>query len=821
MSRRAYNAPVRHGPPRRWRALGPALCAVLVLAAVLAPASAAASGERDTSPVPIGEIAVRAEETHALLRRLESAATTPPDIAAIERQLPGAQDKIGRGLSYTDWLLQTRPSFPSLERLAEPWARMRRQLIDWNATLTRRATQVQDEMERLDALRQRWTATRDEARKGGTPLPVLERIDELIVTIGQSQQLVRAQRGVLVLLQDRVAAETGRCDQVLTRLEKLRGELVAGVLERGSPPIWSKEFYSGWWAVMGQGLGDALALLVRGTRYMALRKPELTMLYGLVLIALAALLWRTERNPVVRTALEGPAAPELPTGRALCRAIAGAWLVAALVMWLTDPTVGPVDAREVMLVLPVTLLLAPGLERRQRRIVYAFGILFVIDRLRNALWRQPVAEQGLLLLETLAAIALVVWFIVERRRGAAAATSAPRKWPSLDIAARALLAVWVAAFAAGAMGYLSLAGILTGGAVTSGYLALAFYGIVLVAERLAAVAIQSWPITRLQAVQRRPVVVLRKARVLLGRLGAALWVWATLDGQGLLESTVQAARVVLGARLEWGAIGISLGDVLAFGLTIWAAFMVSAVVRFFLEEDVFQHMGLKRGVPFALSRLLHYAILVLGLTVAITALGVDLNKITVLAGAFGIGIGFGLQNIVSNFVSGLILLMERPIHVGDAVQLGELTGEVRQIGMRSCIVRTWDGAEVIVPNTQLVSDKVVNWTLSDRMRRVTLKVGVAYGSDPERVIEILKDVATSHPRALKQPEPIAVLIRFGESSMDFELWVWTERFEDGVALQSDLGVAINAALSTAKIDVAVPQRVIHVRGGEGPTAPLA
>jgi small-conductance mechanosensitive channel len=149
------------------------------------------------------------------------------------------------------------------------------------------------------------------------------------------------------------------------------------------------------------------------------------------------------------------------------------------------------------------------------------------------------------------------------------------------------------------------------------------------------------------------------------------------------------------------------------------------------------------------------------------------------------------------------------------VQLGDLGGEVQEIGMRASIVRTGDGAEVLVPNSHLVSEKVVNWTLSDRMRRITLKVGVAYGSDPERVIELLRDVALQHPRALRQPPPIAVFRGFGESSMDFELWVWTDRFEDGAVLQSDLGVAVHSALGAAKVEIAMPQRVVHVRDGEG------
>src|SRR5207245_4078905 len=183
-----------------------------------------------------------------------------------------------------------------------------------------------------------------------------------------------------------------------------------------------------------------------------------------------------------------------------------------------------------------------------------------------------------------------------------------------------------------------------------------------------------------------------------------------------------------------------------------------------------------RPAAYEISSLLHYAVLFLGFLLAVGALGVDLNKFTVLAGAFGVGLGFGLQGVVNNCVSGLIVLVERPIHVGDAIQMSDLAGEVRRIGIRATTVRTWEGAEVIVPNASLVSEKLTNWTYSDRLRRMDLPVGVAYGSAPEKVLELLLAVAHAHPGVLAQPVPEALFMGFGESALYFELRAWTGRF---------------------------------------------
>jgi potassium efflux system protein len=203
--------------------------------------------------------------------------------------------------------------------------------------------------------------------------------------------------------------------------------------------------------------------------------------------------------------------------------------------------------------------------------------------------------------------------------------------------------------------------------------------------------------------------------------------------------------------------------------------------------------------------------LFLGFILAVAASGISLDRVTLMLGAFGVGIGFGLQNVVNNFVSGLILLFERPVHIGDVVQVGQLWGEVRRIGIRASVVRTFDGAEVIVPNGQLTSEQVTNWTLSDRTRRLHLRIGVEYGTDPERVLEILRQVAARHSDVLETPPPLPLFLEHGESSLDFELRVWTREFDRGLSVRSELTVAVNRALAEAGIAVPFPQRDLHLR----------
>jgi small-conductance mechanosensitive channel len=264
-----------------------------------------------------------------------------------------------------------------------------------------------------------------------------------------------------------------------------------------------------------------------------------------------------------------------------------------------------------------------------------------------------------------------------------------------------------------------------------------------------------------------------------------------------------------------GAISISIGDILAFGVTIGASFLLSRFIRFTLNEEVYPRAHIPSGAAYASSRLLHYTILTLGFLVGLGLLGVNLTKISVLAGAFGVGIGFGLQNVVNNFVCGLIMLFERPVHVGDTVEVDGIMGEVRLIGFRASSVRTWQGADIIIPNAQFITAKVTNWTFRDRLRRIDLPVSVAYASDPKQVIELLEGVARAHPQILAYPVPLCIFTSYGDSAINFEMRVWIDLAVDYTNLpqiRSDLNAAIYDAVKAAGMSFPFPQREVRLLG---------
>ncbi len=283
-------------------------------------------------------------------------------------------------------------------------------------------------------------------------------------------------------------------------------------------------------------------------------------------------------------------------------------------------------------------------------------------------------------------------------------------------------------------------------------------------------------------------------------------------------AVADAIGVAFTARLKVGGLDVSLGDLAAFGVTLYVAILLARLLRLVLEGYLDRDARLPAGVPVAISKTVGYLMVGMGFLVAVLASGMDVTRFTVILGTLSVGIGFGLQNVVNNFVSGLILLYERPIRVGDVIDVGTATGTVSHIGIRSSTIKTFQGAEVVMPNSSLVSNQLTNWTLTDQARRVEIDVGVAYGSDIEKVQEILLLVARQNVDVLSDPAPLVLFTALGDSALNFQLRFWTARFDRALTIAGEARTAIVAKLDEAGISIPFPQRDLHVVSVEEPAA---
>ncbi len=264
----------------------------------------------------------------------------------------------------------------------------------------------------------------------------------------------------------------------------------------------------------------------------------------------------------------------------------------------------------------------------------------------------------------------------------------------------------------------------------------------------------------------------------------------------------------LGARsLTLGLIGKFL---LLFGGMI---LLVRLFTRVFLTRAL-ARTSMEPSLQFAITRIAGYCLIILGGYVVLNFVGVELSSLAVFAGAIGVGLGFGLQNITNNFISGIIILAERPIKLGDRVEVATVAGRVTKISLRSTTVVTNDNISIIVPNSEFITQTVTNWSHSDPRVRIRIPFGVAYGTDTDKLNEVIMSVAAADPAVLKEPAPALFFDNFGDSSLNFELAVWTQDLASSPRrFRSQINYAIDRALREAKIEIPFPQRDLHIRSG--------
>ena len=290
-----------------------------------------------------------------------------------------------------------------------------------------------------------------------------------------------------------------------------------------------------------------------------------------------------------------------------------------------------------------------------------------------------------------------------------------------------------------------------------------------------------------------------------------------LSLSALVFFTVSAINAA-GIPLSWNAplpgVSLSLVQIFLLIALLIAVFWISSRTKHFLFNRLLTKSGLDRALQYAISQIVSNVVLIVGIIIVLENTGIHLGALAVFAGAVGVGVGFGLQNITSNFISGLVILAERPITIGDRIEVAGIAGQVQQIRARSTVILTNDNIAMIVPNTKFIDSPVTNWTYGDPRVRFRVPVGVAYGSDVNKVREVLIAAAREHPATLSEPAPNAYLEKFGESSIEFELVAWSREMSYRPRrFKSDLNFLIDKHLRAAGIEIPRPQRDLHIRSG--------
>jgi potassium-dependent mechanosensitive channel len=767
--------------------------------------------------IPLADIASKAAQVSSLLRTLNTEIAPSSEVEKIRRQLSDASGRIGHDLERTITLLQAQPSLATIQTQGQLWQSRQKEITVWLTLLTRRAIDLQEALHQLTDLQKTWSRTLETARESKAPGPIIQQIDGILASIEAAQTPLQARLSALLDLQSRVGQEVARCETALAEVGQAQNRAVGGLLTRDSLPVWSPAL---WVQARTVGLSRVreIAAGQRADIEQYINEPSKGMSLHISLFLLLTILLFIMRRQVRRwpDSSEGPSHATTVFDWPYSAALIGTLFVASSPNLPTPPTIR--ELFSVLELVPMIRLTKPVVHPLMVPGLYVLAGLFTLNTARAAFAGAPLIEQGVILIEILAGMAAIGWALtLGSLRGSNGGEKSLPRLPGFRPGARLILLILAVGLVAGTLGYLRMARLLTSVVIGGSVLALNLFAYARVIVGGMAFVLRVWPLRLLQMVRHHSDMLEKRIYRFLIWLAVAAWLMRVLDYIGLFGPVLSLGKTILAAKLERGSISISVEDIFAFFLTVWISYLLSAFIRFVLQEDVYPRMRMQRGLSYAISSLLNYVLLALGFVVGMGMLGVNLSKMTVLAGAFGVGIGFGLQSIVNNFVSGLILLFERPVHVGDTVEIGDLQGEVKRIGIRSSVVRTVVGSDIIVPNSQLVTEQVTNWTLSDRLRRIDLPLGVNYGAEPRKVIELLEQVAADHPDVLSTPPPRAFFTGFGDSSINFELRAWTGDFEKWYQIRSELAMAVYDAGYAAGMSFPFPQREVRLLRDTDPT----
>lgn len=783
-----------------------------------ASASPTATPEPSPTPIPLSDVITRSEETLKRLQEIEKTISEGVSFGKIKQALPELAKQIDDKQKETAQPLALNPSLETLETIEKEWQTLRSNIPDWKETLQSQATEVDKLNEELKKIAATWQETlntigdnKSESAPGDElPKEVEEKIKDTVNAIKKTQTLVGEKRADLLTLQSRISEQEKRINNILKRIRDAREEALSKIFVKDSPAVWN--IFSAP-TNLGRDVGNSFSEQLKSlSEYLDQRSQNFLIHLGLLLLLIFGLY---RAKPRVQTLAEGQT--ELEEALTVFKMPVASALILSIIFssWLYPQAPG------ILRTLLGAAALVPGIILLRRLIakpvfplLNALIAFYFIDRLREMTEALPTVSRILFLAEMLGAMVFLVWLVRSKRLTDKVEVQHYRVASMVRKGIPPAFVVFSAAFLTNIFGYTSLSKIIGNGILGSAYAALVIYAAVQIIESLLVFAFRVPPLTNLGMVKTHRQLILHRVFKVIRWIAVIAWIIFTLSFLSIRETVFTFIRETFTAKLEVGSINISLFDVLLFLLTVWIAFLLSRFIRFILEEDVYPRVELAGGVPYAISTVLHYLLLLAGFFIAIAALGIDLTKFTILAGAFGVGLGFGLQNIVNNFVSGLILLFERPVKVGDMIQMGERQGDLKQIGLRASIMRTLEGAEIIVPNGHLISEEVTNWTRSDPRRRLSIDVGVKYGTNPEEVIELLNEVGRNHHEVVTDPPPRTLFIGFGDSSLNFQLRAWTMSHDQWQVVKSDLAVGVWKALKEADIEVPFPQRDLHLKSIE-------
>jgi len=768
------------------------------LAADSSPAKKTESSEKQPAiPAGLAELIPKAAELNERLARLTRELAAMPKGDQIESQLLSLKKK-GEALAVK--MVETKQQDRlQYERLLEFLGQIEAVNLDiavFNEPLAAGLRKIDRWRRDWQAESTHWQNWRSRVGEDLT-LPMVETVFD-----GAMQTIATARMRILGQMQPMMTAQKQAFD-IQVRIEEMRIELESMIQStRGeflrdiSPPMFRPDFFSQFGSWLAYDLVSGLAGASIPSRVFLVRSSWVIALQ--IFLSLFIAFW-IRRSEMIMEGTES-----LRLMRRSPHAVG--WLIAAALcysLYGQMPAMWRLLMQTIILTTTARLVAQMIGDRRRVAMLYALVAIMLATRLLVSIAFPPPLFRIYLVTIAAGLAILCVRFLWR--------PSAPRRSRISSVILAGVAAAGTAAVFLEITGYSTLAlHIFQSSLITVFIVILAWLAMHLVRGLLES-ALRSRAVQKVPFLRDQAATMVDRTAKLLNLFVLLLFCGAVLEAWRVITTSWDLIYRLLAFGVTLGETRITVGLVLLAGACLYGALLASRLLQFFLMRDVYSRRRVNPGISMSINRLLHYAVVLLGVLLALTTLGFELTNLTIIASALSVGIGFGLQTIVNNFVCGLILLFERPVKVGDIIQLGEQWATIRDIGLRATTIQTFDQSDIVVPNSDLITNQVTNWTLADRHMRLILSVGVAYGSDVTLVLKTLEGCTRTNPRILKNPAPLIFFMGFGDSSLDFQLRVWIDDIDYMNVVRSELNQEIDRQFREQGIEIPFPQRDLHFR----------
>lgn len=660
----------------------------------------------------------------------------------------------------------------------------------------------------INTMREKWASSANAYQKMGE-IGAQQKAMEMIAFFDDNLKKLENASKERLTEQEKIGAQKNSLEDHIKYLTDMREMLALSKWQQDKPSVVSRDFYSSF---KGVGLTSVMEQWSQywgeaGDYYRSAQKKLA------VELIVVLLLWWYLRGQFKKITDNEETASTEEIKAVLTHSFMISLLLVALVasLWHKSAPVLVTEIINLFVFIPVVVFLLELIKEKQLKIfLWGMALTYLLGIIRTFFMGFAPWDRLFTIAHICLGLAITIIFY-PRGESAKLIFGEGRafKW-----SARGKVALWwlfAVALLMQLAGYHTGSLIIADGAFGSVYLSLGVLALYRLFKSFFALVISGRTLQNFRIFLTRKDLVSAVINMWFKRIAFLFWFYFLLKVWNLDESAGKVLSKIGSIGLGYGENRFNIEKLFLALVALYFSILVARLVRFLLEEEVYPRREVPEGVRGMISQTVKYFIVLIGFLMGLSLLGVKLQNITILASAFGVGIGFGLQNIVNNFVSGVILFIERPIKIGDVFELNGTSGLVKKIGIRTTIIETWDKAEIIIPNGEILSGKLTNWSLSDRQARLVIPVDVAYGSSPRQVIDLLLQTANKHTEVLKEPPPSAFFLGFGESALQFELRCFVADVSTRIRVSSELRTAIYEEFNKAGIEIPFPQRDVHIK----------